>query len=244
MRTSPPSALIWNRSPFEPGTRSISPKEQKITPGRRAMACARSSISSGVTQTGQPGPCTSSTSAGSSSSRPYLTMECVWPPQTSMSVHGRVTVRRISPTSVAASRPSRYSSRYFMGFFRRLARSEFGELAHFAEDLVSARSLFFIHAADGEADVHHHVIAEGGFRQIFEAGFAENAAEVHLGHLEALRVMQADDLPRYGQAHLHIMLAGIASARWRWESGGHLDRIKTHKNAQKRLTFIRISTSI
>src|ERR1039457_6569092 len=134
MRTSLPSALIWNRSPFEPGTRSISPKEQKITPGRRAMACARSSISSGVTQAGQTGPCTSST-------------------------------------------------------------------------------------------------AVGGFGQIFEAGFAENAAEVHLGHHEALRIMQADDFPRYGQAHLEHMLAGIAGARWRWESGGHLDRTKTHKKA-------------
>ena len=34
----------------------MSPNEQKITPGRAAMASALSMISSGVTQTGQPGP--------------------------------------------------------------------------------------------------------------------------------------------------------------------------------------------
>ena len=33
MRTSPPSDLMVNRSPSEPGTRNMSPKEQKITFG-------------------------------------------------------------------------------------------------------------------------------------------------------------------------------------------------------------------
>ena len=50
---------------LEPGTRSMSPKEVKITSGRRAMAMALSISSSGVTQTGQPGPCTSVTCCGS-----------------------------------------------------------------------------------------------------------------------------------------------------------------------------------
>ena len=35
-----------------------------VTPGREAMACARSIISSDVTHTGHPGPCTSSISEG------------------------------------------------------------------------------------------------------------------------------------------------------------------------------------
>ena len=39
-----------------PGTRSMSPNEQKITPGRAAISSALSISSSGVTQTGQPGP--------------------------------------------------------------------------------------------------------------------------------------------------------------------------------------------
>ena len=64
-RTSPPCDLMDEQIASEPGTRSMSPKEQKITSGRRAMACALSIISSGVTQTGQPGPCTSSMPSGS-----------------------------------------------------------------------------------------------------------------------------------------------------------------------------------
>lgn len=55
-RTSPPSARTWNRSRPEPGTRSMSPKEQKITSGREAISSALSITSSGVTHTGQPGP--------------------------------------------------------------------------------------------------------------------------------------------------------------------------------------------
>ena len=74
----------------------MSPNEQKMTPGRAAISSALSISSSGVTQTGQPGPCTSVTSGGSSSSTPNLTMACVCPPQTSMSVHGRVVMRRIA----------------------------------------------------------------------------------------------------------------------------------------------------
>ena len=38
-----------------------------MTPGRAAISMARSTISSGATHTGQPGPCTSSISGGSSS---------------------------------------------------------------------------------------------------------------------------------------------------------------------------------
>ncbi len=56
MRTSPPSPLTRSKSALLPGTRSMSPNEQKITSGRAAMASAWSIISSGVTQTGQPGP--------------------------------------------------------------------------------------------------------------------------------------------------------------------------------------------
>ena len=64
MRTSAPSALASNRLFDDPGTRSMSPKEQKITSGRCAMATALSINSIGVTQTGQPGPCTRVISRG------------------------------------------------------------------------------------------------------------------------------------------------------------------------------------
>ena len=118
MRTSPPAALTANRSRRLPGTRSMSPNEQKITSGREAIAMALSIISSGVTHTGQPGPCTSSIPGGRSSSMPYLTIVCVCPPQTSMMVHGLVVTARRACRSLLAAAGSRYSSRYFMGISR------------------------------------------------------------------------------------------------------------------------------
>ena len=62
----------------------------KITPSRAAMACALSIVSSGVTHTGHPGPCTSSIPSGRSRSMPCFTIEWVWPPQTSIITQGRV----------------------------------------------------------------------------------------------------------------------------------------------------------
>ena len=56
MRTSAPCDFSAKRSASEPGTRNMSPKEQKITSEFRAMAWALSIISNGVTHTGQPGP--------------------------------------------------------------------------------------------------------------------------------------------------------------------------------------------
>ena len=72
MRMSAPSALASSRLPSEPGTRIMSPKQVKITPGSRAMAMPSSTRPIGITHTGQPGPCTSSTLAGSRSSTPNL----------------------------------------------------------------------------------------------------------------------------------------------------------------------------
>ena len=47
-----------------PGTRIMSPNDVKITPGVLATAMASSTRPIGITHTGQPGPCTSSTDAG------------------------------------------------------------------------------------------------------------------------------------------------------------------------------------
>src|ERR1019366_4519021 len=57
-------------NPLDPGTRSMSPYETRMTSGGSAGAFALSTVSSGVTQTGHPGPCTSSIPCGSSSSMP------------------------------------------------------------------------------------------------------------------------------------------------------------------------------
>ena len=110
MRTSPPCAFTPSRSIAEPGTRSMSPNDVKITSGRRAMAMARSISSSGVTQTGQPGPWTSVTCGGSIRSMPDLISVCVCPPQISMMTQSRVTDRSMAWRSFWASASFRYSS--------------------------------------------------------------------------------------------------------------------------------------
>ena len=69
---SAPSAFASSRLPADPGTRIMSPKQVKITPGSRAIAMPSSTRPIGITQTGQPGPWTSSTFSGRRSSTPYL----------------------------------------------------------------------------------------------------------------------------------------------------------------------------
>ena len=98
-----------------PGTRSMSPNEVKITPGRAAMAWALSICSSGVTHTGQPGPCTSSICSGQQTVDAVLDDRVRLP---AAHLHERPRAGRHPARSrariLAATRPSRYSSRYFM----------------------------------------------------------------------------------------------------------------------------------
>ena len=72
MRMSAPRALASVKVPFEPGTRIMSPKQVKITSSSCASAIPSSIRPIGITQTGQPGPWTSSTSSGRMSSIAYL----------------------------------------------------------------------------------------------------------------------------------------------------------------------------
>src|SRR4051794_29576024 len=129
MRTSQPLDFSSSKSPRDPGTRSMSPNEQKMTSGRAAMAWARSIVSRAVTHTGQPGPCSRSTSGGRSWSRPYFTIVCVWPPHTSMIVQGRVTVAATAAARRLAFSLSRYSSTYFI-----MGRLELVQLVHFLQE--------------------------------------------------------------------------------------------------------------
>jgi len=115
MRTSPPRDFTSSRSDPLPGTRSMSPKLQKITSGREAMATALSTSSTGVTHTGQPGPWMRRISGGSSSSMPKRTMLWVWPPHTSMMAQGRVTRARMASIQGRAAAASRYSSTNLKG---------------------------------------------------------------------------------------------------------------------------------
>ena len=157
----------------EPGTRSMSPNEVKITPGRRAMACALSICSSGVTHTGQPGPCTSSISPGSRRSMPCLTIECVWPPQTSMSVHGRVVTRRDLAEDLGRHAPVAILVEVLHG--SALGHFELAELTELLEEAVGPLGLLGVDLAEGEADVDEHVVAEAGLRQMLETDLAHGA---------------------------------------------------------------------
>ena len=84
MRTSAPAARACWRLARLPGTRSMSPKEAIITPGTIASAIALSISEVAVTQTGHPGPETSSIFGGSACRMPYLKMATVCPPQNSI----------------------------------------------------------------------------------------------------------------------------------------------------------------
>ena len=72
MRMSAPAALASSRLPSDPGTRIMSPKQVKITPSLWAIAIPSSTRPIGITHTGQPGPCTSSTLAGQQVVDPVL----------------------------------------------------------------------------------------------------------------------------------------------------------------------------
>src|SRR6201993_959966 len=145
----------------------MSPKKQKITSGRFAMATALSINSMGVTQTGHPGPCTRVISRGSRSSRPVLTMVCVWPPQISMIVHGRVTFLRIAPANCSADFWSRYSLRNFTEFLVHRA--------HFFQDLENALSFLFVDDADGKSDVNQNIFADFGLGRVREVDLFADA---------------------------------------------------------------------
>ena len=69
---SAPAAFASRKVPSDPGTRIMSPKQVRITSSLRASAIPSSTRPIGITQTGQPGPWTSSTFSGSRSSIPYL----------------------------------------------------------------------------------------------------------------------------------------------------------------------------
>src|SRR5512140_1010934 len=184
MRTSAPSALASNRLLLEPGTRSMSPNEQKIASGRLAMATALSINSIGVTQTGQPGPCTSVISRGSKSSRPLLTIVWVWPPQISMIVHGRVTFWRIATANCSAAFGSRYSLRNFTEFLFYCA--------HLLEYLEDALCFVLVDHTDGESDMDEDIFSDFRFGSVGQTDIFANAAEVDLANAEG-DVASVDD---------------------------------------------------
>src|SRR5438067_7068499 len=186
----------------------MSPNEQKMTSGRCAMACALSIISSDVTQTGQPGPCTSSISLGNSRSIPYLTMVWVCPPQTSIRTHGLVVMRRISsttflPESRRGIRPEISSAACRLHWpWINIRNVQLAELFHFLEKLVCTRRFTFIYLAQRKADMNQDIIAGLDLRRVFETDLFQDAAEICAAHLHARRIgRDLDQLTWNRQAH-------------------------------------------
>ena len=197
----------------------MSPNEQKVTSGREAIASARSISSSGVTQTGQPGPWTRRTADGSSSSMPNLRIEWVWPPQTSISVQGRVTVawmlrttachgRRIAVLVDVAHQPFAPGAGLALvaGLVQLAERRDLGEGR---ERLLR---LLLVDARDREAHVDEHVVAERDLRHVGEARLALDAGEVHLPHPQLALTRDLDDLSRNRQTHASVLSIALRFA--------------------------------
>ena len=87
---------------------------------------------------------------------PYLTIVCVWPPQTSMIVHGRVTVRAMA----AASLPGRRRRRGIRRGISWRRHLQLVELVHLLQEREDAPRLGLVDPRQGEADVDQDVVAE------------------------------------------------------------------------------------
>src|SRR4051812_14628955 len=123
----------------------------------------------GVTQTGHPGPWIRRTCGASSTSRPFLTIVWVWPPQISISGHSRVAVRRIAATMSAANLGSRYSLRCF-----RLP-------LHLAKHFQRLACLFFVDLLESKTGVGEHVVSWAYVRRTLDADASMDAAEANVG---------------------------------------------------------------
>ena len=87
-----------------------------------------------------------------------------------------------------------------------------GKLVEIAQCLIRALGFRFVDAADGEADVDENVIANLRLRNILQTGLARYAAELHLGHAHAARIVGFKDFAGYGQTHFNLL---AVTARWR-----------------------------
>ena len=193
----------------------MSPNEQKITSGRDAISSALSMTSSGVTQTGQPGPWIISIVSGSSWSMPCRMIEWVWPPHTSMIDQRWLVAALIWSMSLRASSGSLNSSRYFMTTPRnfhwswpalgvRHAGLFGGQLEPVAELLLEHAEMLelgqrphcrlLVKPLERETHMDDHVLADLGVGYVLQADILFDAAEVDDGHHRPVAVLDADDL--------------------------------------------------
>ena len=169
----------------------MSPNEQRIASGRNAISIALSIYSTGVTQTGQPGPCTSVISLGSSSSMPNRTMAWVWPPQTSIKVQGRVTVRGDRRGEAPRGGGVAIFVAELHGAPARSASSPISRKV-----VEHARGLRLVDHGDGEADMDKHVVADPRLGREGEIDLLDDAAEIDPpGSQDRIVAGEVEDMP-------------------------------------------------
>jgi hypothetical protein len=78
---------------------------------------------------------------------------------------------------------------------------ELGELAEFAESFVGAQGFIFIDLAEGEADMDEDVLTGLDFGNVFEAGFADDAAELDLTHAQAVLIERIENFAGNSETH-------------------------------------------
>src|SRR5579862_4298682 len=127
---------------------------------------------------------------------PYLTMLCVWPPHTSMIVHGFVTSPAMACAKWRTAASSRYSSRYF------IAVLQFLNFIHLLEIVEYAPRFRFVHNGERKPDVNQHVVADTSLRSERQIHFLGDSTEADLGSARD-HVVTADTLyaPRNRQTH-------------------------------------------
>src|SRR5579864_7599534 len=132
-------------------------------------------------------------------------MVCVWPPQISMIVHGRVTFLRIAATSCSAALGSRYSLTNFTELLFYVA--------HLPEVLEDALGFFLVDDADGEADVDQDILADLRFRRVSKVDVFADAAKVDLPQTKSdvAGINDFDDFSWNGETHQRTSAAKAAN---------------------------------
>ncbi len=90
----------------------------------------------------------------------------------------------------------------------RLRHGDLFELVHLGQVLVGPRGFLRIHFADGEADVHHDVLADLWIGNVLQAGLARDAAVIDAAHPHAALLLKLDDFSGNCQTHDEFTSAG------------------------------------
>ena len=73
--------------------------------------------------------------------------------------------------------------------------------AHLFQKLVGALGFVGIHAAYGEADMDHHIVAQASLGNKAQGNLAHDPAKLHAGRTQRPQFLNFEDFPWYGKAH-------------------------------------------